>query len=57
MQDLKTNKNHSLACFKNTKKDSGKTETEKIKFEQWRAIRARVGGVTGVLAWVMCKRG
>ena len=28
-----------------------------IEFEKWRAIRASVGGVGGVLAWVACLEG
>ena len=27
---------------------------DKLEFEKWRAIRASVGGVGGVLAWVTC---
>ena len=55
MQHLKTNKNHSLACFKSTKNNSGKTETEKIEFEQWRAIHASVGGVKICLKCILPK--
>ena len=29
-------------------------EPLKYEFEKWRAIRASVGGVGGVLAWVAC---
>ena len=28
-----------------------------FEFEKWRAIRASVGGVGGMLAWVTCQSG
>ena len=34
-----------------------KQKQKKIELDKWRAIRATVGGVGVVLAWVTCKRG
>ena len=44
--------------FKKQKEGKWKNgNRKKIEFEKWHAIRASVGGVAGVFAWVRCKRG
>ena len=70
VQDLKTNKNHKFSFFtyhvllpwskhvlKIQREAAEKQKQKKIEFDKWRAIRATVGGVCVVLAWVTCKRG
>ena len=34
-----------------------KQKQKKVELDKWRPIRATVGGVGVVLAWVTCKRG
>ena len=34
-----------------------KQKQKKVELDKWRPIRATVGGVSVVLAWVTCKRG